>query len=72
MPFIFYAVFCDNYVKSTSTQQLLYTMYFFNCYRLEKMLKGEMFSATELSEIGTFMNLTLKETNTEVRVCNLP
>ena len=36
------------------------------------MLKGEMFSATELSEIGTFMSLTLKETNTEVCVYNLP
>ena len=47
-------------------------MYFFNYYRLEKMLKGEIFSVTELSEIGTFMNLTLKETNTEVCVCNLP
>ena len=28
-----------------------------------------MFSAAELSEIGTFMNLALKEANTEIEVC---
>ena len=42
-----------------------------NYYRLEKILKGEMFSATELSEIGTFMDLALKEANThtQAEVC---
>ena len=38
-------------------------------YRLEKMLKGEIFSAAELSEIGTLMDLALKEANTQAEVC---
>ena len=33
------------------------------------MLKGEMFSAAELSEIGAFMDLAMKEANTQAEVC---
>ena len=40
-----------------------------NYYRLEKILKGEMFSATELSEIGTFMDLAMREANAQTEVC---
>ena len=42
-----------------------------NCCRLEKMLKGEMFSAAELFVIGTFMDLALKEASTLTEVCAL-
>ena len=42
-----------------------------NCCRLEKMLKGEVFSAAELFVIGTFMDLALKEANTLTEVCAL-
>ena len=33
------------------------------------MLRGEIFSAAELSEIGTLMDLALKEANTQAEVC---
>ena len=33
------------------------------------MLKGEMFSDAELSEVGTFMDLAMKEANTQTEVC---
>ena len=41
-----------------------------NDYRLEKMLKGEIFSTAQLSEIGVFMDLTMKEANTQTDVCS--
>ena len=38
-----------------------------NYYRLEKMLKGEMFSTAQLSEIlGVFMDLAIKEADTQI------
>ena len=40
-----------------------------NYYRLEMMLKGEIFSAAELSEIGVFMDLAVKEANAQTNVC---